>query len=484
MPASLKREFVGPCTTFLTLTVSRMIFTTAWEAPRGWLWISVGSGAAWTAVLAAHLLGWHHVAAVALIGLTGVVALAAVLFRYLMPSLAVSVLGVVLGVASLVCVAAVTTGFESELTRRLARVHAHVLITKYGLDFEEYDAVADRWIADPEVRAASPFTFGSAVLLAETFDGAPRTTVVLVKGLDPLRAAGIEGFTQILRLGDPAALRPANPTAAPGIALGYRLARRHGVHVGEFVRLVAPGALSGPADGSGAPKMAEFLVTDLVDTGVLELDERLALVHLTAGQALLFGRRRVTGVELELVAPESAPGVAARIEAKLNEGRRLRLYRTSHWQQQNSSALAVIRQVRAYVSLILGLMVLVAASSLVVAMLFLLRRKRHDTAVLRCLGATSWMIFAVYECIGLFVGSVGVALGCGLGTLLAAVLGATRVPVFAEAYGLGELPVRLVAGDLVLPALLTVLLCLLVTAPAARSACRVPPLRIFVGGVS
>src|SRR5690606_36972660 len=111
--------------------------------------------------------------------------------------------------------------------------------------------------------------------------------------------------------GELGALRPGDVRHVPAIALGGRLAARLGVEVGDRVRLVAPAELDGTAAAmSRPPRHGEYEVVDLLDTGVGDYDAALALVHLSAAQALFFGERRVTGVEFALREPDQATAFA------------------------------------------------------------------------------------------------------------------------------------------------------------------------------
>ena len=146
--------------------------------------------------------------------------------RWLMPAVAVAVFGVALGCAALTTVLAVTSGFEHELTLRMTRMNGHVLLTKYGLDFAEYPAIAAELRADPRVRAASPFAFSMAAIVPIRGEGAASgargPAITAVKGLDPQAAAAATGVAEMTRSGSLAALRAGDTRHAPGMALGRR----------------------------------------------------------------------------------------------------------------------------------------------------------------------------------------------------------------------------------------------------------------------
>lgn len=413
----------------------------------------------------------------------GVTFLSVTAMRWCVPTIAVSIIGVALGVASLFVTLAVTSGFEGELVRRLARLNGHVMITKYGLDFAEYDRIADRVLDDyPEVTAASPFAWGSAALVRDVTEReieegrAGEPAVIAIKGLDPQRAAKLEGLRECMQGGDLAALRPADPGVEPGAVVGHRLARRLSVEVGDHITLVAPAALDGTQSAMDRPpKQASFEVTDLLETGVAELDERLVMLHLTAAQALLFRKGRVTGIELALDDPRRAPAMARTLEADLNANRPLELYRTSTWMDANAGVLSVIRQVRAVVSLVLGLLIVVAAASLISSLLLLVRRKRAQIAILSAMGATRWTLFLAFETVGVLAGTLGAMAGLVFGGFYLFLLRQLDMPLEAEVYGIERLPLEVHALDALAPAIVSVLACALVAGPVALAATRVRP---------
>lgn len=427
------------------------------------------------------VLGVHHLALVVGIALAGMAALVAICLRVLHPAMAVSVVGVALACASLMTALSVTTGFQLEITRALARLNGHVLLTKYGLDFFEYEAIADRVRARPEVTAASPFAYSMVAVVHEPpadeaaieaeDESRPPTipAIVIGKGVDPVRAAELHGFREVLAGGDPvAALRPGDTLRLPGIVLGKGLAARLGAEVGSRVRVVVPAEITGDAEPAGPARHAAFEVRDVLFTGTSELDRNLALMHISAAQAMFFRERRATGIEFELHDPELADAVADELAAELPQ-----VYRVSTWRETNSPMLLGLQQIRATLSLVLGLMVLVSASSLLASLLLLVRRKRHDIAVIMAVGGSRSLVFWVFEAVGLLAGTMGAVLGLLLGGLYCFVIDTFRYPLGGDVYPVDHLPVVVRTIDALGPAGAAVLLCALASGPVAMLAARV-----------
>lgn len=456
------------------LTVAARMMARDEEDRRSWTRpLAVGLGILAVATLVLHVF---VIAAVWSACLTVAATIGCVVtssLRRLVPTLAVTVVGVAVGVASLQTVLAVATGFEIELTERISAFNGHVLLTKYGLDFFEYETLAEELRRDPRIVSDSPFAFGTVAVAGTDEDGAgPR--VVMVKGVLPERVAAFPGFAETFRGGDPAVLSPAQPRTRPGAAVGYRLARELGVEVGDGIVLVSPRALDGTQSTFDAPpRRAEYEVRDIVETGVLELDERAILTHLTAAQALLFGEGRVTGIELRLRDANMAGPVAGEVTRSLNADFPMPLYRTVTWREQGAGLLSILTQARLILSLVLGLIIVVAGSTLVMSLLLLVRRRRHDIAILSAMGTSRPTVFWIFEAVGFGAGLLGAALGLLTGTVACVCLWSMRFELADGIYPVEYLPVAARASDALLPAAVSLLACTLVSGPIALAAARV-----------
>lgn len=450
---------------------------------------------------AATLLGVRAIGPPLAAGVAALVLVGLLIARRLMPAVAVAVFGAGLGCAALVTVLGVTSGFERELVGRLSKVGGHVTLTEYGLDFDEYPQVVARWSGDPRVVGVSPFAFSTAAIVPVRPEGETdraeeagpegqgaedrptRTTtrpirrnapvIALVKGVDPALASRLPGTAAMARSGSLAGLRPGDVRYGPGIALGFRLAERVGVKVGDTVRLVVPSELDGTAAAMARPpRFAEFEVMDLLDSGVGDYDAALAMVHLSAAQALFFGEGRVSGVEFALREPEAAAGFAGEVARAMGEG-----FRATTWEQQSEGVLAGLRQIRAAVSLVLGLLEVVAATALIASLLLLVRRKRGEIAALMALGADRVAVFSIFEAIGVFAGGLGAAIGLGLGLFFGLLVAVFRYPLDPTVYPVDHLPFALGWLDLVGPSAAALVICALASGPVAVVASRLPVLQ-------
>jgi lipoprotein-releasing system permease protein len=149
------------------------------------------------------------------------------------------------------------------------------------------------------------------------------------------------------------------------------------------------------------------------------------------------------------------------------------VYRTSTWQDTNAPTLVGLEQIRFALAVVLGLTVLVAATSLVASLLLMVRSKQSAIATLMALGSDARAVFWVFEAVGLLSGLVGAGLGMLLGGLYCLVIHAHDLQLASDVYPLDHLPVLLSASDALAPAVIAVALCGVVSGPVALVATRV-----------
>lgn len=431
-------------------------------------------------------IGWLDVSSVWLLGvvwLAGLLGVIAALVCWLRTLLVVAVLGLALGVASLFVVLGVASGVEQSLIASMARLNGHAMISKYGLDFYEYDQVAGTLEADPRIRAASPFVFGVGMAVAVGDDASTsEPLIVTIKGIDPDRASKLSGIAELFQAGDlHASLRPAGPRESAGIVVGTRLAKRLDVELGDRVRLVVPEAIRPDSKVGDPPRHGEFEVLGLLDTGFAEFDASLVLVHITGAQALIYGQLRASGIELELEDPRigAAMPIATELAAKLDEPRtsvgRPPHFRAASWFER-SEQLTLIRQAKVLLIVVLGLIVVVASSSLVAALLVLVRGKRRHIGVFSAMGAEARQVFWCFEWVGLAAGLIGASTGLLLGGFSLVLLDWLRFELDPDIYMIDRLPVAFVGVDMLIPTAIALLVCALVSGPVAAQASGLRPL--------
>ncbi len=472
-----------------------------------WLLRAHWPGRAWVgaaAPLAVGALAWVVLPAAAggaVLAVSAVAVLAVVLALRVPAPVAVAVLGLAVAGASLSTVLAASRGVQGAIVRALASVNGHLLVTKYGLDFREYESVAARVRAMPGVRAVSPFAYAPvAVVKVEPGTGWTRNearspggdgtasatagpgaggdgevgapVMALGKGVDPRHAAEFRGLARVLVRGDLGALRPGDSRHVPGLALGVRLAARLGVGPGDHVRVVVPREIRGSRAAPGPPRFATFQVLDLARTGTEAVDAHLVLMHLSAAQALFFAERRVTGIEAQIDDPAAAPALARTLEADLPPA-----FRVTPWQRTHAGFLRSAQQVTAAVGIVVALLVVVSAGLVLSAVLLAVRRRRPQLAALRALGADGRAVAWIVVATGAWIGLAGALGGAALATVWTRALAHASLALDPAVYPVDALAVDLGLRELLLPQLAAAGAALVACAPIAASSAARPPRR-------
>lgn len=382
----------------------------------------------------------------------------------------VSMLGMVLGVASLITVLSVMNGFAGELRGRILSLVPHAYIESPG-GVADWQALGEQLREQAGVEAWSPYISDKVILASgRTLRGAVLTAI------DPQREAGVSQIPQAISEGDLASLQ------APGfnVVLGASLARVLGVGVGDAVEVTVPRLTVTPL--GVFPRSKRLRVTGTFEVGA-QPDAFQAYVGIAAGQKLLGPRDGVDGLQLRTEDLFRAPAIVARLRESLPADYRLR-----DWSQTQGSLFQAVKMEKILVSLLLLSVVAVAAFNIVSTLVMSVAEKRRDIAVLRTMGARAGGIMAIFVAHGLGLAAVGISVGTVVGILLA--YNVSSITLFLEnllgvklfdpaVYFISELPSQLLAGDVLMVVFASLALSLLATLYPAWRAARVAPAEVL-----
>jgi lipoprotein-releasing system permease protein len=382
---------------------------------------------------------------------------------------AVSVIGVMLGVAALTVVLSVTSGFQREFRQKILGVNAHVLVMKYGL-MHEYPEVTKKVLEHPRVKAAAPFVFNEMIVAH-----GPITAGILLKGIDPSESPKVLDLAE--RLQAPAkvidlyAKLPPNDGGPPlpAILVGKELAKKLKLKIGERLRVVSPkldvDALK--AGNSDGPMAREFRVAGIFYSGFDEYDRRLAYVNLPEAQSFYDTPDVVNGVEMKLDSVDAADEVAHDLLRVLGGPP----YRVIDWEELNHNLFTALKMQKFAIVIFLAIIVVVAAFNIVAAMTMLVVEKTREIAILKSMGMSAARIARVFQVAGLTIGAVGVLSGVGLGLLCCAVVGRYGYALDTRVYLIDRLPVDISPVEIGITVAATLSICFLATVyPALKGA--------------
>ncbi len=380
----------------------------------------------------------------------------------------VSILGIALGVAALIIVLSVMNGFQKEVRDRMLNVISHVELLSYsGEALTDWRATAAQARRNPEVVAAAPFIAAQSLIArGDDYRGA------IVRGIDPAEEAKVTGLGAQLKDGVLKRLQPG----AWGIVLGSELARQLGVGEGDKITLVAPGGQVTPAGIS--PRLKTFTVVGTFTAGHYEYDSGLAMIQIDDA-AKLYRTEGPTGVQLRLRDVNEARRVGAELAQSLGPQILVR-----DWTRSNANWFDAVQVEKRMMSIILTLIVAVAAFNLVSTLVMTVTDKQSDIAILRTLGASPRSIMGIFIVQGALSGVIGTLSGVGLGLLVACnidvivpfiehLLNVSFLP--GSIYVISQMPSDPQRGDIIPIALISLALAFLATLYPSWRASRVQP---------
>jgi lipoprotein-releasing system permease protein len=380
----------------------------------------------------------------------------------------ISMLGIALGVTTLITVISVMNGFEKELRARILGAISHATIQPIGQHmFEWRDLVAQVEQRD-DVIAAAPFTEQGVWLQARGSTGA------FIRGVDPDYERRVSEIDEKMLAGSLADLQPGSY----GIVLGAGLAAQLRVGMGDRVTVIAPRLKASPFGAN--PQMKRFTVVGAFEFGEYENDSALAVMHhADAAKLLRMPEGAVSGIRLELEDMDQAWRVARAVSDDL-EG----VYRVRDWTQERGNLFQAVKTEKTVMWVILSLIIAVAAFNIISMLVMVVTDKQADIAILKTMGARAGTIMRVFIVQGSLIGVIGTVLGVIGGILLAQNIGAV-VPFLEKLFGFAlfpgdiyyitELPSDLRSADVVKFSLMSLSMGLLSTLYPAWRASRTQP---------
>jgi len=317
----------------------------------------------------------------------------------------VSLAGVCVGVAALIVILSVMNGFEDELRDRLLALGSDArVVTAPGarlLTAADWSAAERAVRSVPGVTGVAPYL--EAQVLAVS---APDMLPVTLRGIDPRVEGSVTRVARVVKEGRLSDLVPGSDRAVVADEVAQELA----LTVGDTITLLVPTILP---DGTPAPKLRQLTVAGLFEAGLEESEDTLVFANLDDVRALGVAASG-QGLHVRLADPLAAPRLAERIRAVLPAG-----FEVIDWTADHAGYFRAIRIEKTMMSLILLLIVAVAAFNIVAMLVMVVNDKRTDIAILRTFGASPRRVMGVFITQGLIIGWLGVALGIAIGVVLA-----------------------------------------------------------------
>jgi lipoprotein-releasing system permease protein len=378
-----------------------------------------------------------------------------------------SLLGIALGVATLIIVMAVMNGFRQELLSRILGLNGHLSIYGPPAGITQFDPLVKTLADVPGVVMVDPMIEGQVMVTA---NGVARGAVV--RGLRPEDIRRRKILTENITSGSLDDFKGED-----AVLIGSRMAERLGLGIGDRITLISP---KGNVSAFGTvPRVRSYSVVATFNIGMYEYDSSFVFMPLKAAQIYFRLPDAVTTLEVFVKNPDAAPSMVKDIRAAVGN-----VGRIHDWQRANASFFNAIQVERNVMFLILTLIIVVAAFNIVSSLIMLVKDKGRDIAILRTMGATRGMIMRIFFLSGVSIGVIGTFAGVILGLTFAInietirqwIQALTGTELFsAEIYFLSRLPAHVEALEVTAVIVIALVLTFLATIYPSWRAARVDP---------
>ena len=378
-----------------------------------------------------------------------------------------ALVGIALGVGTLIVVLAVMNGFSEELLNRVLGVNGHATVVAGPAGIADYETLTRRLAGLPGVVMAMPYVEGQVMATGNGVAGG-----ALVRGVRPADLARRPIIANHVVAGSLDALKTSGTAM-----IGSRMAERMGLALGSPITLISP---KGAATAFGTvPRVKTFTVGAIFEVGMFEYDSTYVYVPMADAEAYFQQDGKASAVDIMVDDPQRIGAYRGRLQADLGPGEHL-----IDWQQLNSHFFEALKVERNVMFLILTLIIVVAAFNIITGITMLVRSKGRDIAILRTMGATRSTILRTFLLSGASIGVGGTLIGFLLG--LAFALNIDTIQHWVEAITgaelwspeirfLSELPARVEPGDVARVVAMGLVLSFLATIYPAWRAARLDP---------
>jgi len=380
-----------------------------------------------------------------------------------------SVIGITLGVMSLIVVLSVMNGFQSELKSRIISVSSDIEITSSKFTITDWQKVRESIKGSENVFSSAPYTQNQAMIAMGRFNRG-----VIVRGISPDIELEVSDIRNKITRGS-FKLEPGNFN----IIIGSGLARYFGLDIGDKISIISSQANYSPL--GMLPRLKQFKVSGIFDIGMYEYDAGLVLIHLNDAQKFFQLDKDVSGIRVKLEDLDKTQSTTENIGKLINQDNSFFI---SDWTKQHSNLFAAIQMEKRVMFIILTLIIAVAAFNIVSTLVMGVTEKKSDIAILRTLGASQKSILIIFMSQGLMIGLIGTFLGILLGVIISINIGII-VPFIESLFGvqflspdiyyISELPSKLLIKDILSIGIMGIFLSFVATIYPSIKATKIDP---------
>jgi len=391
----------------------------------------------------------------------------------------IAITGVAVGVATLIVVLAVITGFQEDMTKKILGAYSDMLVLSHHSQITDWPEVVEKIESVDGVITASPFVYGE--VMAATSNHA---SGMILRGIDPQSAtkvtsigASVERGSLEMLEGMQPVMEPSTPDKTtemlPGIILGRELAASLRVFIGEKLQVVNPMGDIGPFGVT--PKTKAFVVVGLFKSGLYEFDAKFAFVQLQQAQKFFGTGDAVSGIEVKLKDIWQSEQVGKGIEQQLTFP-----YYTKDWKAMNRNLFAAIKLEKLVMFIILCIIIFVASLNIFSTLYMVVMDKKKSLAMLRSMGASARKVMQIILMQGMFIGIIGSIIGAILGVAICMVqIRYGIIKLDPRVYYIDTLPMTFKVFDFIVIFLASIGLSLVATLVPARLAAKLDAVQVL-----
>lgn len=345
-----------------------------------------------------------------------------------------SIIGLMLGTATLILVVSVMTGFTNNLKEKMMGTNADIIVTDFSLvAIRDYEKLESKLLSINGVKAVSPFVNAQAVSMSS--DG---VSGIIIRGIDVDKEKNVSKIASFITFGSYEDLKNRKENEPYGILLGKELAFNMSAAVDDEITLISPQASRGPFGLN--PKMRKFIVKGIFDTGVYEYNTTLAYISLEAAQEFMgFKNNSITGMQVAANHNVNTIDLAYTINQQIENK-----YIARDWFSMNKSLFSALELEKYAMFIVLTLIIIVASFSIVSMIAITVKDKQKDIAILRAYGASASFIRSIFIRQGMIVGLAGTLLGNMLALLLSILVTKYKIISLPEdVYFMDRLPINI-----------------------------------------
>ncbi|MBU3911655.1 MAG: lipoprotein-releasing ABC transporter permease subunit [Candidatus Omnitrophica bacterium] len=360
----------------------------------------------------------------------------------------ISIMGVAVGVAALIVVLAVMSGFDNDLRDKIVGTNSHIVIEKEG-GIENYNFLIEELDNMPDVVASSPFVNGQALIKTEK-----EVLGVIFRGIDPDREQKVTKLGEYLQAGTLSLEKDS-------VLIGAELAWRLNFNIGDAVSLVS----------AASPKPKEFIVSGIFKSGMFDYDMNLVFTSIEGAQEFYDVGDMAGGIGIRVADAYKADIIKDTIQEEIGFD-----YWVRSWSDLNKNLFSALKLEKMTMFIILALIVLVACFNIVSTLIMMVMEKTKDIGILKSIGATNSSVKSIFMLNGFLIGFLGTAIGGACGFVLCYILKTYQfIKLPRDIYYIDRLPVNLNINDAITVIISAMMITLISTVYPAWQAARLQP---------